>query len=188
MRGRTTMDSDGSGAIPAKVAALATTRDLGEPVGHRDDGGPAVYPLLFSAAGFAVSFALFYLAGAHAWPLIPPAAAAMVAAAGGLVWAMILPSWGTRSVYAFEHGLVHVHNGRLRAARWPEIERLELHVTRDGTTATTEAYLLKPSGQPPMRVRPHLEDQPDGTRQDPFGTLLTRLVADAGRPIVQTGP
>jgi hypothetical protein len=45
---------------------------------------------------------------------------------------------------------------------------------------------IKPNGQPPMRVRPHLREQPDGTSHDPFGTLLTRMVADAGRPVVQT--
>ncbi|MFC4068367.1 hypothetical protein [Actinoplanes subglobosus] len=177
--------------IPAKVTALATSRDLGAPVGHRDDTGNALYPLLVSAASFATAFTLFYLAGTYAWPLVPIAVGVMTAGTGSLVWAMVLPWWGGQSVYAYERGLVHVRHGRVRAALWCEMERLELHVTHDGdhTTATTSAYLLKPNGQPPLRVRPRPHEQPDGSHQDPFGTLLTRLVADAGRPVVQTtGP
>lgn len=179
------MDTDETTRIPAKVTALATARDLGAPVGHRADGDPAraaLIALLVSVVSFAVAFALFYLV------LIPLAVPALVVAVGALGWATLFPFRGGQSVYAYEHGLVHVRNGRARAALWLEMERMELHVIRDGrlTTGTTSAYLLKPSGQPPMRVRPRLRDQPDGTRHDPFGTLLTRLVADAGRPVVQT--
>jgi hypothetical protein len=185
------MDTDETTQIPARVAALAAAHDLGAPVGRRDDTGPAraaLVALALSVVSFAVAFALFYLAGAYFRPLIPVAVLALAIAMGGLGWAMVFPFRGIQSVYAYEHGLVHIRNGRARAALWLEMERLELHVVRDGNlmAGQTSAYLLKPSGQPPMRVRPQLREQPDGTRQDPFGTLLTRLVADAGRPVVQT--
>jgi hypothetical protein len=185
------MDTDETTQIPAKVTALAAAHDLGAPVGHRDNVGPArtaLFALLLSVVSFAVAFVLFYLAGTYFRPLIPVAVLALAIGVGGLAWAIVFPFRDSQSVYAYENGLVHVRNGRARAARWQEMERMELHVVRDGalTAGTTSAYLLKPSGQPPMRVRPQLREQPDGTRQDPFGTLLTRLVADAGRPVVQT--
>ncbi|WP_433797359.1 hypothetical protein [Actinoplanes sp. CA-252034] len=190
-RGLTSMDTGGTRAIPAKVAALAAAHDLGEPVGHRDNGDPAraaLVALLLSVASFAVSFALFHAAGAWFRPLLPAAILALAAAIGSLGWAMLFPFRGGRPVWAYEHGLVHLRKGRPRATLWRDMERLELHVVRDGTltAGTTSAYLLKPSGQPPMRVRTQISEQADGTRHDPFGTLLTRLVADAGRPVVQT--
>ncbi|MEU8664658.1 hypothetical protein [Actinoplanes philippinensis] len=185
------MDTDETTVVPAKVAVLAAAHGLGAPVGHRDNGSPgraALVALLLSVTAFAVSFALFHLAGAGLRPLLPLAVLTLAAAIGALGWAMLFPFRAGQSVWAYENGLVHVRNGRPRAALWREMERLELHVIRDGhlMAGMTSAYLLRPSGQPPMRVRPQLREQPDGTRQDPFGTLLTRLVADAGRPVVQT--
>jgi hypothetical protein len=185
------MDTDETTQIPAKVTTLAAAHHLGVPVGHRDNFGPAraaLIALVLSVVSFAVAFVLFYLAGTYFRPLIPVAVLALAIGIGGLAWAIAFPFRGSQSVYAFEHGLVLVRNGRARAALWREMERMELHVVRDGDlmAGTTSAYLLKPNGQPPMRVRPQLREQPDGTRQDPFGTLLTRLVADAGRPVVQT--
>ncbi|BEL05085.1 hypothetical protein Q0Z83_032760 [Actinoplanes sichuanensis] len=179
------MDTDETTPIPAKVTALATAHRLGAPVGHRATGDPAraaLIALLLSVVSFAAAFALFSLF------LIALAVPALVLAVGALGWAIVFPFWGSAAVYAYEHGLVHVRNGRARAALWLEMERMELHVIRNGNlmAGTTSAYLLKPSGQAPMRVRPRLSEQPDGTSQDPFGTLLTRLVADAGRPVVQT--
>jgi hypothetical protein len=184
------MQTDETTAIPAGVTALAEQRGLGAPVARRDDPGAVravMYSLLTAVSGFAVSFGLFYLAGTYFRPLIPLAILALAIGVGGLGWAIVLPLRGNESAYLYERGIVHVRNGRPRAALWGELERLEVHVVREGNlmAGTTSAYLLKPTGQAPMRVQPVLREQPDGTRQDPFGSAMARLVADAGRPVVE---
>jgi hypothetical protein len=178
------MQTDETATVPAGVTALAEQRGLGAPVGRRDNGSAAravMLSLSVAVAGFAASFGLFYVAGVWFRPLIPVAVLALAAGICGLGWAIVLPIRGSQSVYLYEQGLVHVRNGRPRAALWTEVDRLEVHVVRDGDlmAGTTSAYLLTVAGQAPMRV------QPDGTRHDPVGTALVRLVSDAGRPVVQ---
>jgi hypothetical protein len=184
------MQTDETTAIPPGVTALAEQRGLGAAVARRDHPGAAkavTCSLVTAVAGFAVSFGLFYLAGTYFRPLIPLAVLALAIGICGLGWAIVFTFRGNQSAYLYEHGIVHVRNGRLRTALWTEIERLEVHVVREGNlmAGMTSAYLLKPAGQAAMRVQPVLRDQPDGTRQDPFGSAMARMVADAGRPVVE---
>ncbi|GIE28354.1 hypothetical protein Ait01nite_013990 [Actinoplanes italicus] len=184
------MQTDETTAIPAGVTALAEQRGLGAAVARRDNPGAVkavLYSLVTAVSGFAVSFGLFYLAGTYFRPLIPLAILALATGICGLGWAIVFPLRGNESAYLYERGIVHVRNGRPRAALWSDLESLEVHVIREGNlmAGVTSAYLLRTSGRPPMRVQPVLTEQPDGTRQDPFGSAMARLVADAGRPVVE---
>jgi hypothetical protein len=184
------MQTDETTAVPAGVTALAEQRGLGAATARRDNGSAAKAVLLslsIAVFAFAASFGLFYLAGTWFRPLIPLAILALAIGICGLGWAIVFPIRGSQSVYLYENGLVHVRNGRPRVALWSEIEQLEVHVVREGNlmAGMTSAYLLKPTGRPPMRVQPKPLEQPDGTRLDPVGTTLVRLVSDAGRPVVQ---
>ena len=173
--------------IPANEAALAAAHDLGDLLGRRSDRGvlrAVLFALAATSVCLAASFALFHLAGTVLPALIWPAAVALPASPGMLAWTVFLAVRGRHAAYAYERGLVHVRYGRARAALWREMERLEIHVIREA--GLNSAYLLRPAGQAVMRVSPHLEDRPDGTRHDAFGTILARLVADAGRPVVHT--
>jgi hypothetical protein len=184
------MQTDETTADPAGVTALAEQRGLGAAAGRRHDGSAArsvTLSLSVAAAAFAGSFALFYLAGTWFRPVVALAVLSLAIGVCGLGRAIVLPIRGTQSVHLYDNGLVHVRNGRPRAARWSEIERLEVHVVRDGdlTAGKVAAYLLKPAGQPAVRIPPNPREQPGGARHDPLGSTLVRLVSDAGRPVVQ---
>jgi len=176
---------DGTRPIPANVAALADAHDLGTLLGRRHDHGvlrAVVFALASTVVCLAASSGLVHLAGTVLPGLRWLAVVALVLSLGLLAWTVFLGVRGRHSAYAYERGLVHVRYGRARAALWREMERLEIRVIREA--GLNSAYLLRPSGQAVMRVAPRLEDRPDGTRHDPFGTILARLVADAGRPVV----
>lgn len=177
-------------AIPAGVTALAEQRGLGTVVDLRNNPHTVTVvlrSLVTAVTGFCVSFGLFALAGGHLRPLAPAGMLALAVGIGGLGRAIVAGLRGDQAVYLYEHGIVQVRNDHPRAARWSEIERLEVSLVRAGhpMAGTTTAYLLLLSGRAPMRMRPVLRGQPGGIRQDPFGAAMTRMVADAGRPVIE---
>ncbi|KHD75745.1 hypothetical protein [Actinoplanes utahensis] len=180
-------EDDETAPVPANVAALATAHDLGDLVGRRGDDGvlrAVLYALACTLVCLAASAGLFHLARTVLPATIWLAGVALLLSLALVGWTVFIALRGSHSAYAYERGLVHVRNGRARAALWMEMERLEIHVLREA--GQNSAYLLRPSGQAVMRVAPLLVSRPDGTRHDAFGTILARRVADAGRPVVHT--
>ncbi|MEG3633684.1 hypothetical protein [Micromonospora palythoicola] len=174
--------------VPEKVASLAAERGLGTLIDKRSSGNPIRSALTIVAVGtvaVVVSVALFALASS--WrPLIWLAIPSLALGICAVGWFVVVLVRGFEAGYLYPGGMVYVRNGNARAATWAEMAEVEVQVFGGGTlfAGKTAAYVMKPTGQSPMRVNSTEVGLKDG-EQDPVGAVILRLASEAGRPITQ---
>ncbi|SDS60420.1 DUF6585 family protein [Actinoplanes derwentensis] len=179
----------GPSAPPPEVIQAAASRQLGALVAAQRGSNP-IGNLAFGVGGGIALILGGFLVG---WisslidfrPLAFLACPMIVIGIIVLIYAVMALFAGFTATYLFENGLVHTKNKKIDAVAWSEVDQLWLWKAGGDNVLTGHLltyYVVTFDGRKvPVEAAV-------GKGQEPLGPRLEQIVAQLGRPVVDSGP
>ncbi|GAA2687398.1 DUF6585 family protein [Actinoplanes palleronii] len=176
-------------APPDEVLQAAASRQFGSLIAGQRGTNP------FGNLAFGLGGGIALIAGGAlvAWvgslidfrPLALLACPMIVIGLVVIVYAVMALAAGFTATYLFENGLVHTKNKKVDAVAWTEVDELWLWKAGGNTALAGNLlsyYVVTFDG------RKVVVESAVGKGEQPLGPRLEQIVAQLGRPVVDSGP